>query len=71
MIVSQAVFTAFITVFLVLSAAGWGTVEALRLRRTLREDTSDPVVRDQIVGSIVGIAIGLLGLLGVAHHYFF
>ena len=70
-IVSQRHYEWFVTGLIVATAVGWTTLELVRLRKTVREDTSDPVVRDKIVGHYVGLAIALLAAVGVVKHYWF
>jgi hypothetical protein len=63
-LVSVAVFGWIVTALAVGLAAPWIVVDIVRLRRALREDVKLPVVRDRIFGSIVGMAIGAIGLIG-------
>jgi len=49
-------------------ALGWGVVDTVRLRAALRDDRSDPVVRDRIFGSLIGLAIAVLGVIVVVRY---
>jgi len=69
MIVSQHVFIWWCTVMTVGVAGTWVFVEVFRLRRVLREDLSRPVVRDRLFGSLVGLAVGILGVLGMVRYH--
>jgi hypothetical protein len=51
---------------LTLGLAGpWIVVDTIRLRRALAEDATRAPVRDRIFGSIVGLAMGAIGVTGV------
>jgi hypothetical protein len=69
MIVSQAAFIWFCTIVTVGIAVPWVFVDLYRLRRTLREDRSRPVVRDRLFGSLVGLAVGVLGVVGMVRYH--
>lgn len=68
MIVSHDTFMGFISVVTGGTCAWWVIQDSVRLRRALREDLGDPVVRDRVFGSLVGLAIYLVGLYGVADY---
>jgi hypothetical protein len=69
MLVSHAAYIWFCTLATGGLSAAWLVVDALRLRRALTEDRSDPVVRDRIFGSVIGMAICVIGVAGtVAYH---
>jgi hypothetical protein len=51
-------------------AGYWVLVDSVRLRRALKEDRREPVVRDRIFGSLFGIAIGLIGVFGTLNFYY-
>lgn len=50
-------------------AGWWVIVDALRLRRSLREQPRTAWVRDRIFGSIVGIATGVVGVGGIVLYH--
>jgi hypothetical protein len=64
LIISPRDFQWFVTLLTGGVAAYWIVVDSLRLRGALRDDTSRPSVKDRIFGSIVGLAIGVIGILG-------
>ena len=66
MIVSHATFMTAISVTSVAVSAWWISVDALRLRRSVREQPRTGWVRDRIFGSVIGITCGLIGLVGIA-----
>ena len=68
MIVSQSHYLWFIALATGLSAGYWVVVDAYRLKVALGGDRSDLAVRDRIVGSTVGVLIGLIGVGGVLHY---
>lgn len=68
MIVSQSHYLWFIALATGLSAGYWVVVDAYRLKVALAGDRSDLAVRDRIVGSTVGVLIGLIGVSGVLHY---
>jgi len=69
MLVSQTHFLWFITLMTISLAGGWIVVEIGRLRRALADDRRDPVVRDRIFGSIIGLMICVVGVVGsIAYH---
>lgn len=51
-------------------AGYWFVVDSIRLRRALREDRTDLVVRDRVFGSVLGILIGALGVFGSLNYYY-
>lgn len=69
MIVSQTVYIWFVTLLVFSVCAIWTFVDTRRLLRAWREDRSSPVVRDKIFGSLIGLAITFVGMVGaVAYH---
>ena len=62
-------FAWFTTVMILALAGGWFVVDGVRLVRVLREDRSDPGVRDRIFGYIIGIMVASLGIGGVLHYH--
>ena len=69
MIVSQVVFIWFCTIMSAGVAGAWTIVEVFRLNRVLREDLSRPVVRDRLFGSLIGLAVGVIGVLGAVRYH--
>lgn len=69
MIVSHQHFMYFVTAMVVGVGVAWTIVDSIRLRRALREDTADPIVRDRIFGSLVGIAVCVWGILGALAYW--
>jgi len=49
-------------------AAIWIGVDVGRLRHALTGDRTSGFVRDRIFGSLIGIVVALVGVLGVALH---
>jgi len=68
-IVSPEIYIGFLTTITAGLALVWAVVDVTRLRRALREDRASPIVRDRIFGSIVGLAISALGVVGVLRYY--
>ena len=68
MIVSYAVYAWTCTILTLTLSLGWLIVDATRLRRAIREDTSDPAVRDKIFGSLMGLVIAGFGF-GVFYYH--
>ena len=64
LIVSPRDFQWFVTLLTGGVAAYWIVVDSLRLRGALRDDASRPSVKDRIFGSIVGLTIGVIGIVG-------
>ena len=69
MLVSHTQYVWFVTLMTIGLAGGWIPVEILRLRRALSEDRRDPFVRDRIFGSVIGLAICVVGLLGAVLYH--
>lgn len=69
-LVSHSHYMLFCVLVTGLVAAYWIVVDTVRLRRALREDRKDRVVRDKIFGSIVGIVVGLIGVFGSLNYYY-
>lgn len=51
-------------------AGYWVVIDSVRLRRALSEDRQDRVVRDRIFGSLIGIAVGAIGVFGSLNYYY-
>lgn len=74
MIVSHTVFMWFVTAMSVGICVGWGARDVYLLCKNLpqrgRAASSDPAAwRDQIFGSIMGVVLASLGLLGVLKYH--
>jgi hypothetical protein len=67
---SHANYMLFCVLLTGLVAGYWIVVDSVRLRRAMREDRADPVVRDRIFGSIVGILVGAIGVFGSLNYYY-
>lgn len=67
---SHANYMLFCCLLTGLAAAYWIVIDSVRLRRALREDRSDPVVRDKIFGSTIGLVIGAIGVFGSLNYYY-
>lgn len=51
------------------AAVYWIGIDSYRLRKALADDRADAGVRDRIFGSVMGIVVGLVGVVGVAYHH--
>lgn len=54
-------------------AAYWVAIDSVRLRRAVvayKQDRADLSVRDRVFGSVMGIVVGLVGVLGTLDYYF-
>jgi hypothetical protein len=51
------------------AAVYWIGIDSYRLRKALADDRTDAGVRDRIFGSMVGIVVGVVGVVGVALHH--
>ena len=65
MIVSETVFIWFCTIMTAGLSGAWIFVALCRLRRALRDDVSRAPVRDRVFGSMIGIAVAVVGLVGM------
>ena len=69
MIVSHTLYIWSVTLMAWGLGGSWTIVELVRLRRALAEDRRDPVVRDRIFGSLVGLLICVVGVaLATKYH---
>lgn len=68
MIVSHSSYIWFVALFTGLVAAYWILVDSVRLKRALGGDRSDAAVRDRIFGSVVGLVVGAIGVIGVVDY---
>lgn len=66
---SHEAFMWFTTAMILALAGGWFFVDTTRLAKALRQDRSDPDVRDRIFGCVMGIIIASLGMGGVVHFH--
>jgi hypothetical protein len=64
LILSHRAFQWFVVAITGGASAYWVVIDTGRLRRALREDRSKAPARDRIFGSIVGLAIAALGIIG-------
>ena len=64
LILSHRGFQWFVVAITGGASAYWVLIDSVRLRRALREDHRLPPVRDRIFGSIVGLAIATIGIVG-------
>jgi hypothetical protein len=64
MIVSFEFFEWFVTALIFVVSVVWLGVDTVRLRRALR-DVGAPNRHDRIFGSIIGLAVATVGVVGV------
>ena len=69
MIVSHHAFIWFCTIMTVGLAGTWVFVDLFRLRNVVREDRSNPVVRDRLFGSLIGLAVSIAGIIGMLRYH--
>jgi hypothetical protein len=69
MIVSPTVFLWWCTLMVVGVAGAWVIVEVFRLKKVLGEDLSRPTVRDRLFGSLIGLAVGIIGVAGAIRYH--
>jgi hypothetical protein len=53
-------------------AAYWIAIDSVRLRRAVvayKKDRADLSVRDRVFGSVLGIMVGIVGVVGSAAYY--
>lgn len=65
MIVSHEIYIWFVTALTVGTAASWLVVDIVRLRRALAETEATPERRDRIFGSIIGLVVAIIGIVGM------
>ena len=68
MIVPHAYFIWFVTAMAAGISVGWFAVDAVRLRRTLREPPSASR-HDRLFGSVIGLVIAAIGIVGVLRYH--
>jgi len=61
---SQHTFDIILTMLVVCVCAPWLIYEIRNLSRALKQDGSDPVVRDRRFGYSIGILIAVVGIYG-------
>ena len=64
LIISPRDFQWFVTLLTGGASAYWVAVDSIRLRRALREERRTAATKDRVFGSIVGLAIAAIGLIG-------
>lgn len=67
-LVSDPVFRAAISVLTAGVGALWVIHELVLMNRLRGADTRDPLVRDQWFGYVIGIAIGVIGVVGTLRY---
>ena len=63
-LMSPIAFKWFLTILTGGLAGAWFFYDLYSLIRIRNADKSDPIVRDKIFGYLIGIAIGVVGVLG-------
>ncbi len=63
-LVSATAFKWFVTILTGGLAGSWFVYDIINLIRARNADGRDPLIRDRRVGYVIGIAIGLVGVLG-------
>ena len=63
-LMSAGAFKWFLTILTGGLAGSWFFYDSFNLFRIRNADKKDPIVRDKIFGYLVGIAIGVVGVLG-------
>jgi hypothetical protein len=63
-LMSPYAFKWFLTILTGGLAGSWFIYDTFNLIRIRNADKADPIVRDKIFGYIMGIAIGVVGVLG-------
>jgi hypothetical protein len=59
----------WILTILIAAGSSWALYDVVKLAKTRGKDASDPVVRDQRFGYLIGIAIGLFGISGILRYH--
>ena len=65
---SPATFRWIVTI-LTVAAALWALFDIVKLTRTLGKDASDPLVRDERFGYLIGIVIGAFTISGMLRYH--
>jgi hypothetical protein len=63
-LVSPLAFKWFLTILTGGLASVWLVYDSINLIRSRNADRTDPVVRDKHFGYVMGIAIGIIGVVG-------
>jgi hypothetical protein len=63
-LVSETVFRWILTSLVGGLATSWLVYDSINLIRTRNADRSDPIVSDKRFGYMIGIAIGIIGVIG-------
>jgi hypothetical protein len=63
-LVSATAFKWFVTILTGGLAGSWFVYDIINLIRARNADGRDPLIRDRRFGYVIGIAIGLVGVLG-------
>lgn len=63
-LVSETVFRWILTALVGGLATTWLVYDSINLIRTRNADRSDPIVGDKRFGYMIGIAIGIIGVIG-------
>jgi len=61
---SDATFKWMLTVLTGGLAGPWAIIDSIQLWRSRTADRRDPIVRDKQFGYVIGIAIGVIGVIG-------
>lgn len=69
MIVPHEIYIWFVSVLTFGTAGSWIVVDIVRLRRALAEREDTPARHDRIFGSIIGVVVGLVGVVGVLRYH--
>lgn len=69
MIVSHEIYIWFVSVLTCGTGVSWLVVDTVRLRRALAEREATPARHDRIFGSIIGLIVALIGLVGVLRYH--
>jgi hypothetical protein len=63
-LVSQTFFEWFVTILTGGFAGSWAVFDTINMIRSRHADGRDPLVRDRRFGYVMGIAIGVIGVVG-------
>jgi hypothetical protein len=63
-LMSPTAFKWFLTILTGSLAGFWVFYDSYNLFRTRKLDRNDPIVRDKHFGYVIGVAIGVIGVLG-------
>ncbi|MBK9037306.1 MAG: hypothetical protein IPL61_39695 [Myxococcales bacterium] len=68
-LVSAEAYNWFLSTVIGGAATYWIGIDSYRLKKALGGDRADPAIRDRIFGSVVGIVVGCVGVVGVILHH--